>query len=892
MNVDTHSDGAEPPRRAKRARELIGHRDRAGRTHFGLTWRYGAFHLTGDALIDMLVTQKPLQACEPGYLLLALIFEGVVADINALRASWLALGDTYRVGHQAYLDWVDDESRQQRRMLGAVTVLAAHKQKRSSHFDTAAAQLLEAISSQYGFAPDLETLLAIARIRLVTALPGDLIAHVIGDHPLTAVPRSCLARLSARQALADDVRADSTRSTLPDPVRARIADAMFITESTSDAGDARRLIRSIAQACHADSNQTNAVLDRRRMLRELEALAPECELAGGWTCALWSWAVDLVARGTDRTQPLSPHTIDPYTSLTLEPLWDALSGVNVDSAEIIDWPEMYAAIVESPAAALTQRGKIAAALSAWHEFLVHACGVAPLSGSLELGEQALLPRANVVWPHEQAWIFCHLVENARKSRFDAQLAAVAAIAMSTAIRAEDIWHIHMFGVFPSDGALTLHIDPLPFAGTGKSRNARRSIEVTEQQHRDTLMGWHARRQAEGALDDDLLFGDPSRGHRPHRRGSTLGMLNTWLKRATGDAGLSMHTLRHSSLSLLRAQLAGSEQRRLDEASARAGHGSSQMSLDHYVHLYERPLREALDALMASRPLNERQACAISGLKPGCLRQRQHRNRLAGIERVSLAWDAINAAALTVSMPDASEGIAMEHPEPLVSADPTIVTPSNLLNWLQDLARGVPKDIVTMRYDLSNEHWRSLRSGVQAWSRQARQRTPRLAAWASVTEMIPFRSGFEDLNQDKYMPLVKAFQRTVEVELLANALDCWIDQLRGEHIRIDAADSVHGLLIWMQRGGVNGQQIVVCHEAGYESDALDAAALSEEIFVNAAAVRSVQVRSGRPPVYLMLRSSASSSRPCANAAMSILGLHALLFTAWLWFRLNSGVLAHA
>ena len=893
MNSDHRSERSDQSRRTSRARDLVVHRDRAERTHFGLTWRSGVSHLTADILIDMLVAQAPLEACEPGYLMLALIFEGVVADIDALRAAWLALGSTYRVGRQACLDWLDGEGRQQRRMLSAITVLSVHKQKRSSLFDTAATQLLESIKSRYRFAPDLDTLLAIARVRLATALPGDLMAHVIGDHPLTAVPRSCMARLSARKALASGSRPDPVGNALPDKVRARIADAMFATDSAKDAGDARRLVRAITQACHADSSEANAVMDRRRMLRELEELAPECELAGGWPCALWSWAVDLVVRGTGRTQPLSPHTIDPYTSLTLEPLLHALCDVHVDTAEILDWPALYAGIVESPQVALTQRGKIAAALSAWHEFLVDSCGVAPLSRSLDPTEQALIPRANVVWPHEQAWILHHLAENAERGRFDAQLAAVAAIAMSTAIRTEDIWHIHMFGVFPSDGALTLHVDPLPFAGTGKSRNARRSIEVADQQHRETLLDWHARRRAEGAVDDDLLFGEPSQGHRPYRRGSTLGTLNAWLKRVTGDAGLSMHTLRHSNLSFLRTTLTSGEQRQLDEASARAGHGSTQMSLDHYAHLYERTLRGALDELLASRPLNERQACAMSGLKLGCLRQRQHRNRQGDKDGVTIAWDAINAAAFAIEMVDASDGIAMQSPVPIVSEDlATAVTPSHLLNWLQDLARDVPKEVVAMRHDVNTEHWRRLRSGVLAWHRQAGRRMSRLEAWTSFTQMIPFRAGFDDLNQDKYVPLVNALRRTVEAGAVASTLDCWIEQLKGDYIRLDLADSVRDLLVWMRRAGIMGQQIVVCHDPGHEPDALDAAAVAEEIFLKPAVLRSMRARSGRPPVYLMLRSVESSSRPCANAALSILGLNALRFTAWLWLRLNDGALTHA
>jgi hypothetical protein len=97
---------------------------------------------------------------------------------------------------------------------------------------------------------------------------------------------------------------------------------------------------------------------------------------------------------------------------------------------------------------------------------------------------------------------------------------------------------------------------------------------------------------------------------------------------------------------------------------------------------------------------------------------------------------------------------------------------------------------------------------------------------------------------------------------------------------------------MQRAGVTGQQIVVCHDPRHEPDAIDAATVAQEIFLKPAVLRSVRPRSGRPAVYLMLRSVASSSRPCANAAISILGLNALLFTAWLWLRINSEAFTHA
>jgi hypothetical protein len=305
-----------PPSRTARQRGLVGYRDRAQRTHFGLSPRFGVAHLTADALFDGVLRQRLLSLGEPGFLLLSLVFDGVV-DPDCMERAWQALPGAYRCADGVCLDWLDRDGRLQRRLLGPLSVLALGACKHRGSFDAASSQLVAALSAQDAFAPDLNAVLSIVRTRMATALPGDLLAHVIGDHPLNAVPRSCLARLHTKLALVGRSSRSPGDAGPNNSVQWQVADAAFPVAHAGDPQEASSLLRAIGNACRADSTEPNPAVDRRRMARQLEALAPPCIAVGGWVCVLWSWTVDLVGRGTHRTQPLSPRSIDPYVALTL-----------------------------------------------------------------------------------------------------------------------------------------------------------------------------------------------------------------------------------------------------------------------------------------------------------------------------------------------------------------------------------------------------------------------------------------------------------------------------------------------------------------------------------------------------------------------------------------------
>jgi hypothetical protein len=396
-----------PPSRNARQRGLIGYRDRAQRTHFGLSPRFGVAHLTADALFDGVLRQRLLSLGEPGFLLLSLVFDGVV-DPDCMERAWQAVPTAYRCADGVCLDWLDRDGRLQRRLLGPLSVLALGACKHRGSFDAAWSQLVAALCAQDAFGPDLNAVLSIVRTRMATALPGDLLAHVIGDHPLNAVPRSCLARLHTKLALVGRSSHSPGDAGLNNSVQWQVADAAFPVAHAGDPQEASSLLRAIGNACRADSTEANPAVDRRRMARQLEAQAPSCIAVGGWVCVLWSWTVDLVGRGTNRTQPLSPHSIDPYVALTLGELYRRVRDLPLDDASDIDWVSLYADVERAPSILPTQRGKAAAALTAWHEFLVEHLGVSPLDRPLDVEGDAPLPKANIVWPHEQAWMQRHL----------------------------------------------------------------------------------------------------------------------------------------------------------------------------------------------------------------------------------------------------------------------------------------------------------------------------------------------------------------------------------------------------------------------------------------------------------------------------------------------------
>ena len=873
---------ATPDRYAAAAHSLIARRDSSKRTRFGVGSRFGSDHLTADALLTGWLRQRFLKLNQPGFLLLSLLFDGVVDD-DCLERAWRALNTVYVCSEGACLDWLDKDGRQQRRLLGPVTLLARAACAERGTFHSASRQLLAALPSERFATMSRDALLSVVRARLATAVAGDVLSHLIGDHPLTAVSRSCLARLGTKLALDDPDGATRCTSEVNDNVRRAVLDAALTPTGSGLREYGMAVVNEIVAACQADERETNPVHDRRRISRELEALAPRCQTVGGWVCIFWSWAADLVDRGTNRTQPLSPNTIGPYVSLALPRLHRRLRDLPLEGAVGHDWQNLYEAIQQDNTIFPTQRGKTAAALTAWHEFLVEQLEVPALERAIDEEGAVLLPRANVIWPHEAAWVREQLSARVHHGRFDAQLAAIAALVSSAALRSQDIWHIHWFGVKVGANGIRLNIDPLPSAGTGKSLNARHPVEIAIEPASHPLVDWIERRRAEGALWADLLFGDPDQPNTPYRRHSTEGQLNAWLKAATGDASVSLHTLRHTRLSLARAIASGDDQRWVDDASAQAGHGSTQMSFDHYAHRYERGLRNALDAWVESRVLTEANVCSLVGRKPGWLRQRWSRDRAPG--RLAHSWKAIGEAAAMISMPLAADGFQMAPPQPLPIDTSPDLSPARVLQWLCELCAGTAPEVIRLRHDISAQDWDAFQATLRSWSRlQGRRRRPGSAA-PGPRIGLPFATGLDHLAQPKLAAILRKLRATVQRAEIASAVQSWVDQLRGSHLDLEDPHALTPMLRWLKLAGVDSRQILICHDVRRLDEATEAAETIAAVFDSAPAMRPLQPRAGRPGVYLLLRGADDQPDSDSHGGSSIQGVNALFFTVWVWLQLT-------
>jgi hypothetical protein len=365
----------------------------------------------------------------------------------------------------------------------------------------------------------------------------------------------------------------------------------------------------------------------------------------------------------------------------------------------------------------------------------------------------------------------------------------------------------------------------------------------------------------------LLFGDPVDPAVPCRRGSTEASLNAWLKAATGDSSVSIHTLRHSFVSLARAGDHGSDQRSLDESSAQAGHGSTQMSIDHYCHRYEPILRRSLDDWQRTHVLTEVQVCALAGLRQGCLRQRWHRHGDAG--RVALVWDALGQGAAAVRLPCVTDGIAVDEPQPIALQAKAARTAGSVLAWLQVLHAGVPGGVVRLRHEISSDDWGAFEATIRTWHMRNRRRSLPGATRTSSRSGIPFAAGFSRPAQPKLRGLTRHLRNTTDSAALAPVVQSWLDNLRGVHLTLEEQDLMLPLLRWMFCGGIKGTQIVVCHGGRSAEADTDAADMAELVFGAAPTIRQQGSRAGCPSVYLMLRACDEPSNACANAATSVL-----------------------
>jgi hypothetical protein len=817
--------------------------------------------------------------------MLSLAFDGVL-QAESLALAWEALRSCYRSRDGISVEWENANGHRERRLLGALTSLSL-KQARLTSFEVACKDLIRRLDEVRWFAgkerklaDPIRRILDAVTDRLMTALPGDLFAHVRMDQLLTAVPRSCLARRDSQQALQWEVM-KGDESSLARRVRFMMADRLSAQLRGDPMADAD-LLKGIRSACAVPSITQNKAKQRALMASQLHGLQPLAHEASSGIALFWTWAINLVEEGTEHTSPLAPNSIEDYVGSVFDLLPAALRSLldTGSSFAELPWRDTMQSLLNSPDIPQSQIAKVEAALESFL-FMLTRFGI-PQEGKLRGTSQPRAARGNVVWPHEVEWLLDQLRQRDISQRYHHQLLVVFALLAdeSCALRTQDLGHIHVGGMpLDADGKLLL-IDPLPNAGSGKTLPARRHVEPQQQITQSLLAGWRRRRAVENATNEALLFADPSDPSRVYVKVRMEMELNALLKAATGDPSVSIHTLRHSALSYARHDALARGPYAFEESSAQAGHADPITTLTSYMHLYEVPLRLALDGMWRRHALTESAVCGLTHLKPGVLRQRWHRHREASKD--SLAWLAIEEAAAAVQVPHVCAGVALQQAVMPAAVERQVRGPQRITEALACLAAGEDDMAVRMRFDFADDEWSALERALHVWQATQRRQSRRLNVRRRNKEdgRIPFRKGFARLGQPKLKLLADELARTSDEASLRPAVDAWEEALVFEWISAEDALALLPWLQWLKNARLSAKQLVVCAAESGTSSGNDASDWIHDIFGEPPTVRTVCSRGGRPRAYLMLTECGETrADSTSNAALSVDGLNALMVSAW-------------
>jgi integrase len=822
-----------------------------------------------------------LDRSQPEFLLLCLVLFDAMVTVADIQAAWQSLAAIYRDGEEVCLEWFAADGRQDRRILSGITVLSHAAQRRTPPpFDVVALNAMSKLRlgidrtlhrDATPVPASFDELLDWVQQALLMELSGDTFAHVRGLDRLTALPRSCLARRRVRLALRID---DVEPTVVHDEASMLLMDVIGQVASDSD----QQCIELLCKACKNDLSEPNAVEQRRRMLLDLQSLATRCAASGHWPSVLLLWAMNLVRVGTLRRRPLKPSTIEPYVHLVAIRLWKLLRDQPIDRPGQIQWQQLYETILADPEIELSQRGKAAAALTSFHEFAEQLIDAPRLQTALDPEQPLLAPRANVFWPHEWHFLLDRLAETAPDDRLARQLEAVTALLAGACLRISDAWHVHVCGVQFFDDVVIVSIDPLPSVGTGKSASARRQVQIRDERCCRVLSAWHQRRDAEGAYPRDLLFGDPADPRRPWRGGATAFLLNGALKSVTGDPDVGTHTFRHAAATFGRESAADGDTRRMDQLSALAGHASTRTTFVNYVHHFEPILRAQLDRSIRRLRLTEAQICRLTGTQPGWLRKRWQRSET---HRTEIAWAGVEEMAGKVDMPDVADGLVFGPPRIDLAKPAAEWSFAMVLEVLCDVADGFTPHQVQLRRGLTSAQWHAVDSVVSSWGGSPPGRTPERRE-----EELPWRHGFARVGQNKWRPVMETLLGVARPDDVRAMCAAWQLILCRDYLSLADMAVALPFLQWLAATGIPASHLVVSTEAGSSKSQLTIAVDAiGTLFGGQPRLRVESPRRARPPIYLMV-SSGNTDGP-SNAALSVAGLHALVFSAWVWTRLGEG-----
>ena len=736
-------------------------------------------------------------------------------------------------------------------------------------------------------------------------VPASLFAHLVGLQPLSALPKSVLARNETRLALVEN----NATIELEESSFAELVDTTLDSKGEDSSPNGVDLILSVLK----DRKSSVDGVTKRAWLTDLVNFRIRFSSFGPITCLLATWVSFMLEEGTIGTNNPTADTVARYAREAAQPLRVALSTLN---QELVDQPwrtdllhGVYTSILLSHGP--KNSGTLRSALTNFHHFLSECFDLEPLRVPLPGEKLSAGVKANVVWEHElklaRAWSVDH-----PDVRVGASTRLMLGIAAEAPARIEELQRLRMrhvsFFKFGDSEFAEIEVARHAASGRLKTINSQRRLTVRNPSTLEFLKDWYAQRQAEGAPLSSYLFGDPGDDTSRYRAGVTHAFANRLLKAATGDRSVSFHSLRHGVISLHTQAIwqpdsaeatESPDVNHLEVLAAEAGHATPVTTLTAYSHLYENPLRQWLDhGIWTGLNLTSKQAGQLMGAKADAVRQQAHRHHLT-LE--TLAQSSLNRAVAPrlLTLAKAADGLNWSSPlKPRMSTSPPAeLMAVDALEMLYLLYEGTAMDTVARRYS-----WPSIgmHTAVAKLTNYCTQRAhalfPRRCV-KSATE-LPTLSEVVDLmdinleraRQSKYKPLLASLGEVRDPSRLTQLVKAWEALQRGSFLTLVDMQTATVFLSCLAQLNTPGVDLRICVATNENSTPTEqhvqidrVAKLFKVAFLYPPKITKVKMRVDRPEIYL-LWDSQNSNLP-SSAGSSIEGLQAIMLSIKFHLLLN-------
>jgi len=772
------------------------------------------------------------------------------------------------------LGWIDENGRQQRIKLGAITLslLAVTPWKKVQAISINALTEYYAYFF-YGFESVLEKFSEDQKAWFCEIGSGPLVEHFIGGIQMTALSDACYARLISKQSLL----LDNLETADHDGILYQSLEGWLEPKGNDDNPIFVDQIVQICRRCRIDDRHGY----KSDLLRSCQEIFHDASNAGPVTSLILSWVVDLILYGTASKKDIAVATIVNYVGALAKPIFWLLKHQEFDQWEITKFEYEYSKLIFE--ASPGQKKNMVSAINTWHRFLVSWLDVPPLIKRLHDNVPLSVPSANVIWLHELQQIQDWLGQATMEKRLQIYLRAMFNIAFQIRLRINELLKLRMSDVQFFDDVIQISI-----RGT-KSIAAKRRIEININDCKEFIDLLHYR-QSEMALINDYLFADPNKVDRIFKLSRLYSCASYLIKAVTGDPSTRFHITSHTIISeILREKLLGGSDNLtnpLHQLATDFGHFSILTSCSEYMHRFEDDFRATIDRSLSRLEITSEIAARWTGKKPATIRKQVSLSKIA---KNKVHWQTIFASSSCKSVNDVCQGLQLNNPIP-----PKFLNESysvgliKVLNVFSDIQKTIPIEVIALRQSLSHDDILKLLTNAKKIFLKSSVSSINFKSSPEQTIKIIQNANwlsFDKAVSDKYQNLLKAAQS--ENNLNAKQIDAWPILNKNGYLSLVNQVIVNDFLELLSMLNTPVTHLAIAHTNEINSQELR---LIESIFYQKFGVTVPQFpvikRGGRPPVYLMFSSQRISGNQFpAAAALSISGLNAILFAIAVLIEVN-------